>query len=115
MLRPMTDPRSTFGQVAGAYLEARPRYPAALFEWLVGQCFRRENAWDCATGNGQAATAIAAFFRRVDATDSNAAQIANAVPAEAGFLHRGAGGIIGPGAGNRRLDHRRSSFALVRL
>jgi hypothetical protein len=75
-----TDPRATFGQVASAYAEARPRYPKALFEWLASQCQRHELAWDCATGNGQAATALAPLFRQVSATDNSAAQIANALP-----------------------------------
>ncbi len=36
----------------GAY---RPTYPAVLFEYLSSLCPSRDLAWDCATGNGQAA------------------------------------------------------------
>lgn len=35
-------------------------------------------AWDCATGNGQAAIALANWFERVVATDASAKQVANA-------------------------------------
>jgi SAM-dependent methyltransferase len=38
----------------------------------------RVRAWDCATGNGQAATGLARFFECVIATDASERQIANA-------------------------------------
>jgi SAM-dependent methyltransferase len=44
-------------------------------EWAPG----RDRAWDCATGNGQAAIGLARHFRQVEATDASAEQIANAV------------------------------------
>ena len=37
-------------------------------------------AWDCATGNGQAAEGIARYFQRVIATDASAGQIAHTKP-----------------------------------
>jgi SAM-dependent methyltransferase len=37
-------------------------------------------AWDCATGNGQAAIALADWFERVIATDASEKQVANAEP-----------------------------------
>lgn len=67
-----------FSGVAGAYAEHRPRYPDALFEWLAEVSPTREFAWDCATGSGQAAVALAARFDRVLGTDASAAQIAAA-------------------------------------
>ena len=69
-----------FSRVAGAYAENRPRYPDGLFEWLAAIAPRRELAWDCATGNGQAALGLAPYFDRVVATDASAAQIAAAHP-----------------------------------
>jgi hypothetical protein len=39
---------------------------------------RRAAAWDCATGNGQAAGGVARYFDRVVATDASAEQIAHA-------------------------------------
>ena len=41
---------------------------------------RRRLAWDCATGNGQAAVSLADHFDRVLATDISAEQIRYAVP-----------------------------------
>ncbi len=67
-----------FSGHAAAYAEARPGYPPALFAWLADESPQRECAWDCATGNGQAACALAEHFRLVVATDASAEQIANA-------------------------------------
>ncbi len=41
-------------------------------------CDERALAWDCATGNGQAAISTAGYFERVIATDASAEQIASA-------------------------------------
>ncbi len=41
----------------------------------------RDAAWDCATGNGQAARGLARHFARVEATDASAQQVAHAEPA----------------------------------
>ena len=64
-----------FSGHAGAYAESRPRYPGALFDFLATLCERRDRAWDCATGSGQAAFELAGRFRHVLATDASAAQI----------------------------------------
>lgn len=69
-----------FSAVAGAYAAFRPRYPAALFDFLAGCAPRHDLAWDCATGNGQAATDLAGRFARVIATDASGEQIAAATP-----------------------------------
>ena len=53
-----------------------------LFEWLSSLCARRELAWDCATGSGQAAVGLAAHFARVVATDASRQQIERATPQE---------------------------------
>jgi ubiquinone/menaquinone biosynthesis C-methylase UbiE len=65
-----------FSSHAGAYARYRPTYPPALFDWLGGQCRAHDLAWDCGTGNGQAAQALAETFDRVVATDLSAEQIA---------------------------------------
>jgi SAM-dependent methyltransferase len=49
-----------------------------LFAWLAGQCPEHDLAWDCGTGNGQAARALAEHFRHIHATDLSAEQIAQA-------------------------------------
>jgi len=69
-----------FSSQAGLYAEFRPEYPRALFEWLVTLCAERERCWDVATGNGQAAAALAKFFTAVYASDASAKQIAEAAP-----------------------------------
>ncbi len=74
----MTGFSDHFGAVAGHYAEFRPHYPASLFAWLAAQCDRHALAWDCGTGSGQAAQALAAHFAQVHATDASAEQIAHA-------------------------------------
>jgi len=67
-----------FSAQAEDYAKFRPRYPEALFRYLVTIAPGKELAWDCATGNGQAAVALAAVFERVIATDASEKQIGNA-------------------------------------
>lgn len=74
-----TNFKDHFSGHAGSYVRARPGYPAALFSWLAEQCEQRGLAWDCATGNGQAAVALAERFRNVIATDASETQVDNAI------------------------------------
>ena len=67
-----------FSTRSADYAQFRPRYPVELFEYLAGIAPDRSRAWDCATGNGQAATGLARFFECVIATDASEKQIANA-------------------------------------
>ena len=67
-----------FSKQAADYAKFRPQYPPELFEYLGGIAPQQKLAWDCATGNGQAAVALASVFERVIATDGSKAQIANA-------------------------------------
>lgn len=69
-----------FSGHAAAYAQHRPSYPAAMFAWLAQQCAGRDLAWDCGTGNGQAAIALAEHFAHVNATDLSAEQVAHATP-----------------------------------
>ncbi len=71
-----------FSRHAQAYAAHRPRYPQALFAHLVSLAPGRERAWDCGTGNGQAAVGLAPHFREVIATDASPEQIASAAPHE---------------------------------
>lgn len=70
--------KDLFSGHAGDYARHRPTYPAALFEWLAAQAPARHAVWDCGTGNGQAALALAAHFDEVLATDPSEKQIGNA-------------------------------------
>ncbi len=82
-----------FSRQAKDYVRYRPRYPKELFAYLSSLCPEHHTAWDCATGNGQAALGLTKYFELVIATDASAEQIANAfdhpqidyrvVPAEA--------------------------------
>ncbi len=70
--------RDHFSGHAAEYSRYRPTYPDRLFEWLAAVAPSRRLAWDCGTGNGQAAVGLAAHFEQVMASDASAAQIANA-------------------------------------
>ncbi|HJR68306.1 MAG TPA: class I SAM-dependent methyltransferase [Gemmatimonadaceae bacterium] len=74
----MTTSRDHFSEIARDYAAYRPRYPEALFDFLAERAPARGVAWDCACGNGQATLDLAERFDRVIATDSSAAQIAQA-------------------------------------
>ena len=67
-----------FSGHAADYAAYRPKYPAVLFQWLSQQCLQHDLAWDCATGNGQAAIALTHHFQQVIATDGSAAQLQQA-------------------------------------
>src|SRR5437764_15362575 len=69
-----------FSVVASRYADFRPRYPAALFDYLALLAPRNLLVWDCACGNGQAALDLAHRFDRVVATDASQEQIASATP-----------------------------------
>jgi SAM-dependent methyltransferase len=69
-----------FSGHAGLYTRYRPSYPPALFRALAALAPDLELAWDCGTGNGQAAVALAEHFARVEATDASAKQIEAAAP-----------------------------------
>jgi len=71
-----------FSKQAADYAKFRPRYPREMFEYLGTIAPARQLAWDCATGNGQAAVELANVFNRVIATDASENQIAKAEPHE---------------------------------
>lgn len=69
-----------FSGHAADYRTFRPTYPPALFAFLASAAPARELVWDCGTGSGQAAVALAEHFAHVFATDASAEQIARAEP-----------------------------------
>ncbi len=79
--------RDLFSERASIYAQFRPEYPSELFKWLRGLVDRHDAVWDCATGSGQAARALARIFSRVVATDASAEQIGQAPP-EDGIEYR---------------------------
>ena len=72
--------KDRFSAHASDYARFRPHYPRALFAYLADIASERECAWDCATGNGQAAVALGEFFHHVIATDASENQVANGQP-----------------------------------
>lgn len=79
----MSDPpkaifKDHFSGHAEDYGAFRPTYPPSLFAYLASLAPAHDLAWDCATGNGQAALALAPSFGRVVATDASSRQVAQA-------------------------------------
>ena len=67
-----------FSRAAQDYARHRPSYPTDLFSYLASVSPGLDLAWDCGTGNGQAALALVEHFERVVATDASADQIKHA-------------------------------------
>jgi ubiquinone/menaquinone biosynthesis C-methylase UbiE len=72
--------KDLFSTTSKEYASSRPKYPRPLFEFLVRLVQRRNLAWDCATGNGQAAMLLSEHFDQVVASDASKEQIENAQP-----------------------------------
>lgn len=74
--------KDNFSAQANEYAQFRPGYPPELFDWLYSHCKGYSKAWDCATGNGQAAVNIAAKFKVVYATDLSISQLEKSIRAD---------------------------------
>jgi len=106
-----------FSQIAASYAQYRPQYPPTLYAYLAQNAPGRALAWDCATGNGQAALGLAAYFDQVIATDASAEQIENAAkherityrvePAETSSLATGSVDLVTVAVGVHWFDHDR--------
>ncbi len=68
-----------FSTQSDAYSQYRPDYPETLFALLAANTPAHELAWDCATGNGQAAVELTQYFSQVVATDASQRQIDKAM------------------------------------
>ncbi len=71
-----------FSKQSQLYAQYRPKYPDELYAYLASLAPGHALAWDCGTGNGQAAVGLAKYFERVHATDASAEQIGRAQPHE---------------------------------
>lgn len=69
-----------FSAQAVDYSQYRPDYPQELYDFILAEVKERKTAWDCGTGNGQAAVILSQYFEKVYATDPSAEQIKNALP-----------------------------------
>lgn len=74
--------KNHFSKQAGLYVKYRPMYPDALYAYLATLVPAHNLAWDCGTGNGQAAIALTPFFDTIVATDPSAEQIQHCFPHE---------------------------------
>lgn len=74
--------KDNFSQQSAVYLKYRPQYPDELYAWLASQTPEQALAWDCGTGNGQAAIGLSKYFQKVIATDPSEQQISNAMKAD---------------------------------
>jgi SAM-dependent methyltransferase len=70
-----------FSRRAESYARFRPHYPSDLFAYLAAVAPGTDRVWDCGTGSGQAAVALAERFARVVASDPSRAQVRYAVRA----------------------------------
>lgn len=64
-----------FADQSEHYQQFRPDYPDELFQFLASLVSEHSLAWDCATGNGQAASSLAKYFSQVVASDINQTQL----------------------------------------
>jgi hypothetical protein len=71
--------KDNFSTQSDQYAKYRPSYPKEIFEYIAELVPARQNAWDCGTGNGQAASYVAGYFENVFASDISAEQLKNAV------------------------------------
>ena len=74
--------KDNFSKQADVYAKYRPGYPKELFEFIARHVKNKDVAWDCATGNGQTASELAPYFKKVFATDISQKQIDNASKAD---------------------------------
>lgn len=70
--------KDLFSNQAREYSLHRPKYPDELFEFLNSNVICHDKAWDCATGNGQAALGLTPYFNEIIATDGSPSQIKHA-------------------------------------
>lgn len=73
-------PTVWFSRDSASYARFRPSYPDSLFDHLASLVPGGALAWDCATGNGQAAVALAPRVCLVVATDGSVEQLSEARP-----------------------------------
>ena len=64
-----------FSNQSRLYAQYRPQYPDEIYAYLASIAPGRSLAWDCGTGNGQAALGLTKHFDKVHATDASTEQI----------------------------------------
>lgn len=64
-----------FSSTSREYSFSRPTYPDVLYRFLNDITPNKDMAWDCATGNGQAAIGLCKYFKNVIASDASKGQL----------------------------------------
>ncbi len=72
--------KDNFSTQSDFYLKYRPQYPAEFIQAIIAHTVDQKLAWDCATGNGQVAIQLSAYFEKVIATDISSSQLAQVLP-----------------------------------
>ena len=70
--------KDLFSKQSDLYARYRPGYPKELYDHILSFVKNKNIAWDCATGNGQAAVVLADHFKKIIATDISPEQIEKA-------------------------------------
>lgn len=74
----MLAPKDNFSEQSKLYKKFRPVYPRAFYDDLLELVPVKNYCWDCGTGNGQVAQALAPYFQEIQATDISANQLEQA-------------------------------------
>ncbi len=71
--------KDLFSKQASTYAAFRPSYPQELIDYVCSFVPEKKHAWDCATGNGQAAALLSPLFEKITATDISEKQLQLAI------------------------------------
>ncbi|HKZ65139.1 MAG TPA: class I SAM-dependent methyltransferase [Chitinophagaceae bacterium] len=71
--------KDNFSKQPASYARYRPVYPQQLYDFIFQNVPDKQTAWDCGTGNGQAAMELAKVIGKIYATDISQKQIDNAI------------------------------------
>jgi ubiquinone/menaquinone biosynthesis C-methylase UbiE len=74
--------KDNFSKQAVDYSKFRPQYPEEMIEYIISFVNNKSTALDIATGNGQVAHKLSAYFKKVYAADISQKQLDNAIQAE---------------------------------
>lgn len=80
--------KDNFSAQANLYAHFRPRYPAAMYDFIFTHVKDFNTALDVATGNGQVAVVLAERFKQVYATDISGKQLQQA-PQKDNIIYKG--------------------------
>jgi SAM-dependent methyltransferase len=71
--------KDLFSKQSDLYAQYRPGYPDSVYAFILNHVAGREAALDCATGNGQVASALSPHFKMVHAIDISEGQLSHAI------------------------------------